>query len=73
MRELRLGIVQIEDVNGVDAEISAAAVDLVSEKVRRHAVHAGNHIRLQQSGRDRTGREESGLGTHHDFLAAELS
>jgi hypothetical protein len=42
--ELRFGIVKIEHVDGVDAQVGAAAFDLVGQKMRRHGVHALENV-----------------------------
>src|SRR5207302_10644094 len=42
--ELRLGIVQVVDVDALDTEIAAAAVDLVLEEARRQRVAAGDDV-----------------------------
>ena len=44
LAELRFGVVQIVDVDAGDAEIAAAAVDLVREEPRRQRVAAGDDV-----------------------------
>jgi hypothetical protein len=57
--ELRFGIVEVVDVDAINAEIVEAAADLVFEEARRHAVAAADDI---------VGREDSGL----DVFAIEV-
>ena len=71
--ELRLGIVQVEDVDGVDAQIGAAAVDLVGQEIGRHGMHAAHHIFGLQEVGDGAGSEEAGLGADHDLVALQLA
>src|SRR5262245_4138632 len=42
--ELRLRIMQIEQVDGLDAQVLAAAAQLVGKKCRRHRVHASCNV-----------------------------
>jgi hypothetical protein len=82
--ELRFGIVQVIDVDGIDAEIFPAAFDLVGEESRReHVTSGGDVLGADEAGRDVSaleiirdvgghfaiGREESALGADHDFIA----
>ena len=53
VRELRLRIVQIEDIDGCQAKIPAGALDLVLEIRRRNAVHAsGKVLGIEDAGLD---------------------
>jgi len=52
-RELRFRIVQVIDINALDAEIFQAAPKLVFQKFWRHAMTAGGDIlRAEDSGLD---------------------
>ncbi len=70
--ELGFGIVQVEDVDGVDAQIGAAAIDLVGQKIGIHGMHPAGYLFGFQETRDGAGREESGLGADHDLVALQL-
>ena len=71
--ELRFGIVQVEDVDGIDAQVGAAAVDLVGQEIAApwSACLPTTSSGLQEL-RDRAGREESGLGADHDLVALQV-
>ncbi len=82
--QLRLGVVQIEDVDGLDAEIPKAALHLVGEIFRRHAMASRcNFFRLKNAAIQKFAREilvrisrhfsvrrqESGFRAKHHFVA----
>src|SRR5208282_769370 len=81
---LRFRVVQVKDVHAFDAEIRQAAVELVGQVARRHAMAAGcDLLRLENSGLDEfarkifacvvrhyaVGSQETGLRAENDLLA----
>src|SRR5207245_1462216 len=53
LAELHLRIVDVVDVDRLETEIRATAVDLVPQVARRHAVGARHHVpRLEDAGPD---------------------
>src|SRR5207302_1585526 len=69
----RFRVVQVKNVDGVQAEVGAAPVDLVDEEVGLHGMHAtGEVFPLQKFGQG-SRREEAGLGGHHDLVALAVA
>ena len=84
--QLHLGIVHVVDVDGLDAEVRAALLELVGEIPGRHAVAAADHVAGLEDPRahivlDEVGvavgrraaveRDEAALGREHDLVATE--
>ena len=69
--ELGFGVVQVEDVDGVHAQIGAAAVDLVGQKPGREGVHAAHHVAGRERIGDGAGGQKSGFGADDNFIALE--
>src|SRR5574341_1686634 len=84
--ELRFGVVDVIDVERVEAEVGAASLDLVAEVAGRHAVRAARHVagpddsRLEVRRREprarvaRDGaveRDVAALGGDDDLVAAD--
>ena len=82
--QLRFRIVQVIHVNRFDAQIAAAALELVGNKFRRHRVASGGDVAFAQNsgfhvfaieifagvgGHVAVRREESALRANHEFLA----
>ena len=82
--ELRFGIVEVVDVDAIDAEIVEAATDLIFEKARRYAVAAADDVvGIENAGLDvfaievvvgigrhrAVGREVAALGAEDEFFA----
>ena len=82
--QLRFRIVQVIHVNRFNAQIAAAALDLVGNKFRRHRVAPGGDVAFAQNagfhvfmieifagigGHVAVRREESALRANHQFLA----
>src|SRR5579862_1829356 len=83
LSELRFRIVQVIDVNGFNAQIATAALELVSNKARRHRMATGSHVSFAQNSRGHIllieifarvgghvaiGSQESALGANQKFL-----
>ena len=86
--ELRFRIVQVVDVDAIDAEIAEAAGELIFEKARSHAVAAGDDVvgtedaRLDVfaveiivgiAGHFAVGRQVAALGAEDEFVAGEAA
>lgn len=84
LAQLRFRIVQIENVHAFNSQIAAAAIELVGQVARRHAVAPRRDIlrtentRLDIFAREilvrvfrhlAVGSQESGLGANDDFVA----
>ena len=84
--ELRFGIVEVVDVDAIDAEIVEAAADLIFEEARRYAVAAADDVvGSEDAGLDvfaievvvgigrhcAVGREVAAFGAEDEFFAGE--
>ncbi len=69
--ELGFGVVQVEDVDGVHAQIGAAAVDLIGQKPGREGVHTAHYVAGRKRFGDGAGSQKSGFGTNDNFIALE--
>jgi hypothetical protein len=87
-RQLGFRIMQVEEVNGLEAQIFAGAFDLVAQVVGRNAMHAAHHLlRVHDSALDvflqeiaarirrevAVKREISGFGGDENFLPGDVS
>lgn len=67
--KLGFGVVEVEDVEGVEAEVGARAGDLISEEIGVEAVGIAGDVGRMEVGRDGAGGEETGLGGDENFVA----
>jgi hypothetical protein len=67
--KLGFGIVEVEDVDGVEAEVGAGAGDLVGEEIGVEAVGVAGDVGRMEVGRDGAGGEETCLGGDEEFVA----
>jgi len=67
--KLGFGVVEVEDVEGVEAEVGARAGDLISEEIGVEAVGIAGDVGRMKVGRDGAGGEETGLGGDENFVA----
>lgn len=66
--KLGFGVVEVEDIEGVEAEVGAGAGDLVSEEIWVETVRIAGDVGGMKVGGDGAGGEKAGLGGDEDFI-----
>lgn len=67
--ELSFGVVEVEDVDGIEAEVGAGTGSLVAEEFGLDAMGVRHDMGGMEVGGDGAGGEETGFGADEDFVA----